>query len=126
MANQRSGPIRRPTLDLEARRKQAKPDETSPLEHAADEDERDTLDPGEPLPGEDLSREAVEAPQGGMSGADQRFSNPAPPPPQRPWGRRAGPRILLVLGGGVVGLALAYGLALAGLWPDPTDTCFCF
>ena len=121
MANNRSGPVRPPTLDLEARRKETQADATTPPESEADAPERDTLDPGEPLPGEDLPRETVETPEPESSEKTARPANPVPQPPQRPRGSRAGRRALLVLGGGILGLALAYGLAALGYWPGGTN-----
>ncbi|KKB85652.1 hypothetical protein VW29_06420 [Devosia limi DSM 17137] len=117
MADEKSGPVKPPVLDLKARPAAAKP-ASKPDTAKPDAAKPDTTK------SESLQSEAPKREKPAAASAAAKPAEPAKPnesaagaktPPvaaERPF------PVLAMLGGGVIGLAAAYGLAWAGLWPS--------
>jgi hypothetical protein len=114
MADKPTGPVKPPTLDLKARKPESEPDKAtrpsdpgSKPEAVTPSSAPGTGDAGKP----ELQAQAPISPQ---------KDAPKPAPPQKPQAAAELPLMPLAataIGGAVLGLAAAYGLALAGLWP---------
>lgn len=100
MTDNKGGPVKPPVIDLSAREGAAKP-ETAKAQKSG--------------PTQAKEPEAAK-PQEKAAGAAKA---PVTPPPAAESGANGGAIALGVVGGGVLGLAAAYALAWAGLWPAP-------
>ena len=92
----KSGPVKPPVLDLKARPAEAKPTSKA--------------DPKKPEPTKSVDDKSKPA--------EATTAKPVPPTPPRSQ-PATGLAFGAAIAGGVIGLAAAYGLAAAGLWPTP-------
>ena len=100
-AESKSGAVKPPVLDLKAR--ETKPEAKAESKPAAKPEPAKVEAKPE---SKDASKDAPKP-----SAAAAPAFTPAPKPPAFPWGA--------TVAGGVIGLAAAYGIALAGFWPSP-------
>jgi hypothetical protein len=100
MTDNKGGPVKPPVIDLSAREGAAKPEAAKSQKSGPTQaKEPETAKPQE---------KAAEPPKSVVA-----------PPPVAESGGNSGAIALGVVGGGVLGLAAAYALAWAGLWPAP-------
>lgn len=104
MADKPTGPVKPPTLDLTARKTGPQPDKSEKPASAPDNAQPEPATPDKP----------ATPPKDATSDAPKPRQAPKPrPAPALPVGTLAATGV----GGAVLGLAAAYGLAGAGLWP---------
>ncbi|KKB11873.1 hypothetical protein VE25_10470 [Devosia geojensis] len=103
MTENKGGPVKPPVIDLSAR-EGAKPEGSGAAGAAG------------------ATARSAEPPASGKPAATESMKTTSPLPPPRPAGEVNGGSLALgIVGGGVLGLAAAYALAWAGLWPAPAD-----
>lgn len=114
MADEKSGPVKPPVLDLKARPAESKP-ASKPDTAKPDMSKPDTAKPDAAKPDKPATASAAPKPAEPAKPAESVTKPNAAPAAAA---ERPSP-VLAMLGGGVIGLAAAYGLAWAGLWPAP-------
>ena len=108
MADEKSGPVKPPVLDLKARPAETKP-ASKPDTAKPDPSKSESPKPEKPAAAS-VAPKPAEPAKPTESAARVKVTPPAAV--ERPF------PVLAMLGGGVIGLAAAYGLAWAGLWPS--------